>query len=299
MTNTQPGFGAPGPGAGFDIALNPTNSFIYVSSIATCKPPPGAITNGQNEIWVFDGSTNTDNSATSETGPWVWASGGLNPGDGGFVVTNYAQDYFQYNLIQPYGIAISPDGQYMGLGDEVYAQFTIVKLTNGIPDISTTKKSSLPPYTGTRSVAFDAADNFYTVDGNSDSLRCYSLGFSTTCITSNDVTAANGSFQLILPSASVSVTATTPMRPPPVPRRPVHDHADRAAPHCAPDGLFHATAARRPTAPIRPRQHGCDFSPSAKLPPISHHPRYRPGSPNHDGGSVACQWLGLLGRLPD
>ena len=41
-------------------------------------------------------------------------------------------------------------------------------------------------------------------------LRVFSLGISTTCITSNDWTGTNGTFQLILPSAKATVAASQP-----------------------------------------------------------------------------------------
>src|SRR5262249_1086411 len=57
-----------------------------------------------------------------------------------------------------------------------------------------------------RELAWDAADNLYSINNSSQNLlRCFSLGITTTCITSNDITGTNGSFQLILPPAGVLV----------------------------------------------------------------------------------------------
>ena len=62
-----------------------------------------------------------------------------------------------------------------------------------------------------RGLAFDAADNIYEVSSGQGLLRGYSLGNSGVAITSNDNTGLNGSFQLLLPSEVVTVSATTPL----------------------------------------------------------------------------------------
>jgi hypothetical protein len=58
---------------------------------------------------------------------------------------------------------------------------------------------------------WDAANNLYVCSSGQLLMRIYSLGLTTTCITSNDFTGNNGSFQLVLPAASASVVATTPL----------------------------------------------------------------------------------------
>jgi len=206
VTNTQPGFGSAGVnGVLEDIYINPTNSFVYV---AMNRSSSGGITNGNNQIWVFDCSTNTGNLDKNNP-ECVWASSGLRPGDGGTITSGVTRDCFQLANVQPSGIAISPDGQYLAMGNMLAANFCIVKLTNGIPDKSTIVTYAAPGIIN-RTVTFDQANNLYTVEGNSDSLRVYSLGLTTTCITSNDASGANGSFAMILPPSTVSVTATTP-----------------------------------------------------------------------------------------
>ncbi|MEI9961824.1 MAG: hypothetical protein WDM76_12035 [Limisphaerales bacterium] len=67
------------------------------------------------------------------------------------------------------------------------------------------------PYIGnSRGVCWDAADNLYVTSSGFGLLRVFSLGITTTCVTSNDITGTNGSFQLILPAASATVTASQP-----------------------------------------------------------------------------------------
>ena len=121
------------------------------------------------------------------------------------------------------GMNISPDGQILALARGVDSGETLMYLTNGIPDWSTVF-TNIPPTIASStfgSVCFDAAENLYIVTSGSSVLRVYSLGLSTTCITANDATGTNGTFQLIIPSSTVSVTASTPAasqgNPTPVP----------------------------------------------------------------------------------
>ncbi|MGD0260497.1 MAG: hypothetical protein ABSD29_11815 [Verrucomicrobiota bacterium] len=215
VTNSQYGFLTSGGlnGVGCDLVGNPTNnSLIYVCYY---RSGSGGWAAGNQQLAVYNVT-----AASPVYTNFIWgsadpATGGV--GTGG--VGAGANDCFAIKNILPYGMAISPDGQYLGFGNESYNTgygfssalniFCIVKLTNGIPDNSTIATYAAPSY-GQRGAAFDLADNFYTVDGNSDSLRCYSLGFTTTCVTSNDASAANGSFWMVLPSSTVSVKATSP-----------------------------------------------------------------------------------------
>jgi hypothetical protein len=114
------------------------------------------------------------------------------------------------------GIRVSPDGRYLCAVD-VDNGFTIAGLTNGIPDDSSLfgiADSATTFYTGvsgntgnSRGMDWDAADNVYEISSGQAQLRIFSLGVTTTCITSNDITGTNGSFQLILPQVSSSVVA--------------------------------------------------------------------------------------------
>ncbi|PWU21210.1 MAG: hypothetical protein C5B50_02165 [Verrucomicrobia bacterium] len=117
-----------------------------------------------------------------------------------------------------YSIAISPDDQFMAtlITSE---RIAITPLASGVPNYVTNNLSRLPANnpivpagaSGTaRQIAFDAADNVYEVSGGSDQLRIFSLGLTTTCVTSNDWTGTNGSFAFILPSTTISVSATAP-----------------------------------------------------------------------------------------
>ena len=56
-----------------------------------------------------------------------------------------------------------------------------------------------------RGIAFDAADNVYVVSGGNDRLRVFSLGLTTTSVTSNDLNVTNGTFQFLIASNSPSI----------------------------------------------------------------------------------------------
>jgi len=107
------------------------------------------------------------------------------------------------------GIRVSPDGVYLA-GVDVDNGITIANLTNGIPDDSTLFGIQNASNVGNaRGMDWDAADNIYVISSGQGLLRVYSLGLTTTCITSNDITGTNGTFQLILPPVTASVLATT------------------------------------------------------------------------------------------
>ena len=107
-------------------------------------------------------------------------------------------------------LAISPDGKYLAM-ERTDSGVNIVLLTNGVPDLSTLFTITIGPLTGTgRDIAFDAADNILTVSSGQLLLRAYSLGLTTTAITSNDSTTTNGTFVLTTPNTTASVVATTP-----------------------------------------------------------------------------------------
>ena len=68
------------------------------------------------------------------------------------------------------------------------------------------------PTTGnSRGMDWDAALNLYVTSSGQGLLRIYSLGLTTTCITSNDFSGTNGSFNVTLPPVTASVVATTPL----------------------------------------------------------------------------------------
>jgi len=113
-------------------------------------------------------------------------------------------------LIGSYGMAVSPDGKYVGT---VLANgnWTFMRLTNGIPDLSTLVTNTLAGGSTARGISFDSAENVYLVSGGSCLLRVFSLGLTTTCITSNDASTVHGSFSLVTPSTTVSTVATVPV----------------------------------------------------------------------------------------
>lgn len=122
------------------------------------------------------------------------------------------------------GVRVSPDGRFLASVD-VNNGVTLASLTNGIPDDGTIfgiDQGSFPftapagitgigAETGnSRGMDWDPANNLWVISSGQGLLRCFSLGLTTTCVTSNDWTGTNGTFKLITPGSSASVAATTP-----------------------------------------------------------------------------------------
>jgi Immunoglobulin I-set domain len=108
------------------------------------------------------------------------------------------------------GVRVSPDGRFLASVD-INNGITLATLTNGIPDDSSIFGIQNASNVGNaRGMCWDAADNIYVVSSGQGLLRVYSLGISTTCVTSNDFTGTNGSFQLVVPNATATVVATQP-----------------------------------------------------------------------------------------
>jgi len=172
---------------GFYVTGGTTNYYILLSRSSYTTP-------GFDSLQVFDGDGNK-----------IWGSFGntLFPG-----VDKFASLH---------GMAISPDGQYL-VGQRLETGGNvIVKLTNGIPDETTLITNIAGATTASASfgaVQWDAAENFYSVSSGTSKLRSFTLGLTTLCITSGDTTGTNGdnhgSFELIFPNPTVSVSATTP-----------------------------------------------------------------------------------------
>ena len=100
------------------------------------------------------------------------------------------------------GIRVSPDGRFLTSVD-ITNGFTIASMTNGVPDDSSLFGIKNASNLGnSRGMDWDAADNVYECSSGQGLLRIWSLGITTTCITSNDITGTNGTFHLMLPQVS-------------------------------------------------------------------------------------------------
>jgi hypothetical protein len=107
-------------------------------------------------------------------------------------------------------ISVSPDGNYLAAFSTAN-QISVLKLTNGVPDATTLYSFTIGSATGNgRQIAWDLADNIYTMSSGQGLLRVYSQGGTTTATTHNDYTGTNGTFSLTTPATTVSVTATQP-----------------------------------------------------------------------------------------
>lgn len=108
------------------------------------------------------------------------------------------------------GVRVSPDGRFLATIN-INNAILIANMTNGTPDDSSLVTIANTPTTGNaRGIAWDAAGNIYASSSGQGLLRYYSLGNSSTTISSNDFTGTNGSFQLVLPATTASVAASTP-----------------------------------------------------------------------------------------
>jgi len=111
------------------------------------------------------------------------------------------------------GVRVSPDGRFLASVD-FKSGITFALLTNGIPDegsifiITNAPNGNNTTAQSPSGIDWDAADNIYVISRGQLLLRTYSLGITTTCITSNDFTGTNGSFQLALPTLQASGGAT-------------------------------------------------------------------------------------------
>jgi hypothetical protein len=191
-----------------DIALHPPTGYIYViqdrTSPAGDSVGTGEANNNNATLYVYD--------PTGTTNLWESGIGGANI----FPAT--------------YGIAVSPDGNWLACAAG-FGVTIITHITNGIPDLSTMVTNNEDATLNTsgnlvnerRGVVFDLADNvitslprYNTVSGDDDPtaaapavVREYSLGYTSIATTSNDATATNGSFKLILLAPPPTITSVT------------------------------------------------------------------------------------------
>lgn len=161
--------------------------------------------------WLYTGGVNPPFNtppAGSAADPWVGLNGS------GTANGTYA------------GVRISPDGQFIAAVDANNG-ITLATLTNGIPNDGTIfgidQGTAFFPYTApagitgvgaettfSRGMDWDPANNIWVISSGQGLLRCFSLGLTTTCVTSNDWTGTNGTFQLLLPALQASVSVVNP-----------------------------------------------------------------------------------------
>jgi len=120
----------------------------------------------------------------------------------------YGDSVNDHLCLQNYSIAVSPDDNYVVIQGGANNNFMVMALTNGVPNIATLS-TNMKIGTGgggtCYAAAWDAADNIYVTSGGSDTLEIFSLGLTTTCVTSNDLTCTNGSFQITSSAGATGV----------------------------------------------------------------------------------------------
>jgi len=96
-------------------------------------------------------------------------------------------------------VAVSSDMKYLAVQRSA-GQVVVVPLVDGIPNLA--GRTEFLANGTARQIAFDAANNIYTISAATERLRIYSLGLTTTATTGSD-----GTFSLTTPATTVSVTA--------------------------------------------------------------------------------------------
>ena len=99
-------------------------------------------------------------------------------------------------------VAVSPDQKYMAV-QRNNGPIVVVPLVNGIPNLAGRIEFSGNGTVG-RQIVFDAANNIYVVSNNTERMRIYSLGLTTTA-----TTGSAGTFSITSPATTVSVAAST------------------------------------------------------------------------------------------
>ncbi|PWU21212.1 MAG: hypothetical protein C5B50_02175 [Verrucomicrobia bacterium] len=140
--------------------------------------------------WLYTSGINPPFNSAPAADPW----NGVNSGAGGAVGT-YA------------GVRVSPDGQFLASVD-VLNGATIAYMNGRIPDDRTIFGISDAPSGGgnSRGMDWDAADNIWISSSGAGNLRCFSLGLTTTCVSSNDWTGTNGAFAVTFPGTHASLS---------------------------------------------------------------------------------------------
>ena len=158
----------------------------------------------------FFGVINRANTVYDVPSVVVFASDGVTPLWDSITGFGFAIFTGPDNLLNGRAIAVSPSGRWMAVM-HTDNHISVLRLTNGVPDSSSFFTIPNTPTTSqARDICWDAADNIYAFSSGQGLLRVYSLGATTTAITSNDSTTTNGTFTLTTPATQVSVTATTP-----------------------------------------------------------------------------------------
>lgn len=164
------------------ISRNPNGYFYFSEQRGNCAIP---------DVYVFDSTVST----------LLWQS---------TIVTNVS-DRFVVAGNGCIDVQCSPDGKYLA-GVTANGYIVICSLTNGIPDAATFVINT-PPTLGangslnSRGIAWDVADNFYTISTLDALVHQWTLGQSTTATTTGNAGGVTG-FNLtsLIPVISLSAT---------------------------------------------------------------------------------------------
>jgi hypothetical protein len=181
---------------------------------------PALTTNGPP---YFTNAAKVYQDAAKDQTNWLYTSGVYNPPfnsppPGGTGTDPWNGSATGLGIVGTYGsVRTSPDGQFFASMDNDNG-LTLAYMTNGIPNEATIFTINNTSTAGNQGgMDWDAANNVWALaraalptSANPQArLRCYSLGLTTTCVTSNDWTGTNGTFSLVLPGATASITVVS------------------------------------------------------------------------------------------
>jgi hypothetical protein len=177
-------------GLSSSLSRNPTTGYFYSSSgRANNSNPDASVIAPDTTTFLFDSRYNNNSADYFNTDV-----NGVNYSSS--VTTNVVRDS-----------CVSPDGKYLAT---IHSDnhITIALLTNGIPDVATLQRVVPTVFTTVgRGISWDAADNIYTTSSGEAAVQQWSLGLSTTAVTTGNASGGTG-FTLNFAANAVSVAAT-------------------------------------------------------------------------------------------
>lgn len=106
-------------------------------------------------------------------------------------------------------VAVSPDMRFLAL-QRSSGIVVVCPLVNGIPFLGGRVEFTAIG-SSARQIIFDAADNLYVISNNTERMRIYSLGMTTTAVTTSapSGSGAGGTFSFAPPSQTISISSDT------------------------------------------------------------------------------------------
>ena len=177
---------------------NAPNAKVVTPSVAFVGQTMGLDRGANGYLYVLDNrSAGTQNllQVVDPTGPTILYDS----------ITASAGLGFGYDILSnAVSCAVSPDQKFLAV-QRTGGTVVIVPLVNGIPNLAGRFEFN-GIGSSARQIAFDAADNVYLISNITERMRVYTLGLSSTAITSSD-----GTFSFVTPATEVSATVLDPL----------------------------------------------------------------------------------------